>query len=63
MTPTEDQALSEILDDSIGGVFSFNIYSLKHKTDELFLLIDLNFLDIVTITELWLNVDGSVFVK
>ena len=64
MTRTEDQAPSEKLSDSKLGLFLINIQSLRHKTDELYLLLEeLEFPDIIAITEHWLNFDEPVFVK
>lgn len=64
MTRIEDQAPSNKLNDSKLSLLLINIQSLRHKTDELYLLLEeLNFPDIIAITEHWLNIDEPVFVK
>ena len=48
----------------MASIFSLNIQSIRHKTDDLFLLLEeLHFPDIVAITEHWLNVDEPVFIN
>lgn len=52
MTLAEDQAPSRILDDSKLNVFLIKIQSLRHKTDEVFILLeDLNLPEVVAVTE------------
>ena len=64
MTQEEDQAPSKKLDNGKLSIFSPNIQSLRHKTNDLFLLLEeLYFPDIVAITKHWLNVDEPVFIN
>ena len=64
MTRTEDLAPSNNLAAGKLSIFLINIQSLRHKTDELFLLLEeLNFPEIIAITEHWWNVDEPVFLK
>lgn len=48
MTRSYDQELSKLLGDSIFCVLLLNIQSLRHETDELFLLLEvINFPEII----------------
>lgn len=60
----EDPADSEKINNINLSIFLIHIHFLRHKTDELYSwLKNLHFLEIIAITEHWLNIDEPAFVQ